>query len=79
MQTTDTDLLFQSTQQLNDAASRAGKRLAAADIGRPILTGKIIDFLIVGNEAFVAESGWQARQLDLAVSRMFVPGPSLGR
>lgn len=68
MQTTDTGLLFQTEDQITDGKRHAKKLVAAAKVGQPInVNGKIIDFIISGSTAYIAESGWQARQLDLKV------------
>ncbi|KAL7418738.1 hypothetical protein Q5752_006421 [Cryptotrichosporon argae] len=70
MQTTDTGLLFQSTQQLADAASHQRKVVAARDVGRPIAcSSKVLDMTVVGDDAFTAESGWQARRINLATGK----------
>jgi hypothetical protein len=69
MQTTDTDLLFQSTQQLADSSNRERKIIAAEKVGNPIkVTSKVLDLVVHGQDAWTAESGWQARRLDLHVS-----------
>jgi len=81
MQTTDTDLLFQSNQQLADSSNRERKIAAAEKIGSPIkLSSKALDVVVRGQEAWTAESGWQARRLDLNVScgsSCFVTGSCL--
>jgi hypothetical protein len=70
MQTTDTGLLFQTSQQIADESNRERKIEAAQDIGSPLkLSSKILDLVISGDDAWTAESGWQARCVDLAVSR----------
>lgn len=69
MQTTDTGLLFQSSQQLLDASNREKKIVAAEKIGNPIkLSSKVLDVVVQDQEAWTAESGWQARRVDLNVS-----------
>jgi hypothetical protein len=67
MQTSNPDYLFQSSAQLQDTDNRKRKRAAAAGVGSPLDVGKVIDLVIVGGEAYVAESGWQARRVDLNV------------
>ena len=67
MQTTDSGLLFQSTAQIHEAANRQRKRAAADQLGSPIQTGKVLDFIIHADDAYVAESGWQARRISLKV------------
>lgn len=77
MQTTDTGLLFQSSQQLADASSRERKIVAAEKVGNPIkVTSKVLDLAVQGQDAWTAESGWQARRLDLNV-RVVVHGAEL--
>ena len=69
MQTADDGLLFQTTNQLKASVNHEKKWAAAKDIGSPIgISGKILDFEVLGNEAWTAESGWQARCIDLIVS-----------
>jgi hypothetical protein len=69
MQTDDTDLLFQSDDQLKDAAKRAQEGAKYATLGSPIrVTSKILDACIDGNDIYTAESGWQARRVNLNVS-----------
>lgn len=69
MQTTDTGLLFQTSQQLADASNRERKIEAAQNIGNPLkLSSKILDLVVAGDDAWTAESGWQARCVDLTVS-----------
>lgn len=69
MQTTDPGLLFQTSAQLAEASDRERKIEAAAKIGDPIkLSGKILDLKVIGDDAWTAESGWQARCVDLSVS-----------
>lgn len=76
MQTSDDALLFQTSNDIDKAAARQRKVAAAEHIGRPIhVKGKILALAVRGDLAFVAESGWQARCLDLIVSYSFVrPG-----
>ncbi|ORY34227.1 cytoplasm protein [Naematelia encephala] len=70
MQTRDEGLLFQTDQQLAAAKQRAFKLAAATDVGSPIaVNGKVLDLLIAGDDAFVAESGWQARCMDLRTGK----------
>ncbi len=66
--TSDTRLLFQTDQQIKADANHKRKARAAEKVGHPIkVSSKIIDFEIWGQEAWTAESGWQARRVDLAV------------
>lgn len=68
MQTTETDLLFQTDSQLVDTARRQRKLQVTASLGRPInLSSKVLGIVVQGNKAWTAESGWQARYLDLEV------------
>jgi hypothetical protein len=69
MQTTDTDLLFQTNQQLDATAQRKLKIVAAEDVGSPVtMSSKILDVQVIWPNAWTAESGWLARHLDLEVS-----------
>jgi len=69
MQTTDTDLLFQTNQQIDAAAQRKLKIAASEDVGSPItVSSKILDVQVLWPNAWTAESGWLARHLDLEVS-----------
>jgi hypothetical protein len=69
MQTTDTGLLFQTNQQLDAAAQRKLKIAASEDVGSPItVSSKILDVQVIWPNAWTAESGWLARQIDLQVS-----------
>lgn len=71
MQTTDTDLLFQTDKDLKDASRRERKVKATGSLGRPIsLSSKVLRVLIDGDTAWTAESGWQARSIDLRVSKI---------
>jgi hypothetical protein len=68
MQTRDTDLLFQTDDQLAETARRRNKREVVADIGSPfILPNKALDIVVHENQIWIAEAGWQARCLDLKV------------
>lgn len=68
MQTSDPGHLFQTTAQLKQAASRERKLKAAEKIGSPItLSSKVLALEIRDSHAFTAESGWQARRVDLKV------------
>lgn len=68
MQTTDTDLLFQTDKDLKDASRRERKLKASQSLGRPIsLSSKVLRVLVDGDVAWTAESGWQARCIDLKV------------
>jgi hypothetical protein len=69
MQTTDSGLLFQTNQQLDANAQRQRKALASEDVGSPIrVSSKILDVQVIWPNAWTAESGWLARQLNLEVS-----------
>lgn len=69
MQTTDTDLLFHTDKDLKDAARRERKSKATKSFGRPLsLSSKVLRVLVDGDTAWTAESGWQARSIDLRVS-----------
>lgn len=75
MQTNDPSLLFLSSQQLSDAASRENKIKAAENVGAPIKTSsKVLDLTVLGSDAWTAESGWQARRVDLNVEWNLEPG-----
>lgn len=77
MQTTDTDLLFQTNQQLDATAQRQRKALAAEKIGSPItVSSKVLDITVQWPNAWTAESGWLARHVNLEVSN---PKPSHDR
>ena len=68
MQTTDTNLLFQTNQQIGAAAQRKLKIAASEDVGSPItVSSKILDVQVIWPNAWTAESGWLARHLDLEV------------
>jgi hypothetical protein len=70
MQTADTDLLFQTNQQIDAAAQRKLKIAASEDVGSPItVSSKILDVQVIWPNAWTAESGWLARHLDLEVGR----------
>ena len=71
MQTNDEGLLFQTSTDLKVSADRQKKLKAAENIGNPIRTSsKVLDFVIERDDAFVAESGWQIRQVDLKVCNL---------
>ncbi|OXC71158.1 cytoplasmic protein [Cryptococcus neoformans Ze90-1] len=70
MQTSDPGHLFQTTAQLKQAASRERKLKAAEKIGSPItLSSKVLALEIRDSHAFTAESGWQARRVDLKTGK----------
>lgn len=72
MQTSDDGLLFQTDAQIDDAARRQRKIKASVGIGRPIsLSSKVLGLAVSGQDVWTAESGWQARRLDIDV-RLFV-------
>lgn len=65
MNTKDTDLLFQTSEQLRDAAQRKEKIKAAKTVGSPVeVSGKILDMHVAAEDVWLAESGWQARRID---------------
>ena len=69
MQTTDTELLFQTNQQLDANAQRQLKIVAAEKVGSPVqVSSKVLDITIRWPDAWTAESGWLARHLNLEVS-----------
>nr|ODN93050.1 cytoplasmic protein [Cryptococcus depauperatus CBS 7855] len=66
MQSSDPGHLFQTDSQISQAATRERKFKAAGKIGDPInLSSKVIDLEIIGHDAWTAESGWQARRIDM--------------
>ncbi|EIW67921.1 hypothetical protein TREMEDRAFT_63809 [Tremella mesenterica DSM 1558] len=66
MQTNDTDLLFQTNSDLEFSSARQKKLKAAEKLGNPFrISSKVLDLVIEGDEAWVAESGWQIRRVDL--------------
>ena len=68
MQTTDTGLLFQSDAQIGDDARRMEKLSRTRELGEPlILSSKVLASCLVGDTLWTAESGWQARMIDLVV------------
>ncbi|OCF44065.1 cytoplasmic protein [Kwoniella heveanensis CBS 569] len=70
MQSSDPGHLFQTTSQLNQAADREKKLRAAEKIGEPInVSSKVLDLVIRGQEGWTAESGFQARRLDLRTGK----------
>lgn len=70
MQTKNTDLLFRTDDDLKDDERIRRKATAAAKTGSPVqLTSQVLRVHAVGNIAWTAESGWQARRVDLMVSR----------
>lgn len=74
MQAQNTDTLFQSDAELAKSAARQDKALRTARAGTPIkLSSKPLDLAIRPRKggsptAFIAESGFTARNLDLKVS-----------
>lgn len=65
MNTKDTDLLFQTSEQLRDAAQRKQKIKAAKLVGSPVeVSGKILNMHLADEDVWLAESGWQARRID---------------
>ncbi|WVQ76246.1 hypothetical protein IAR50_005911 [Cryptococcus sp. DSM 104548] len=70
MQSSDPGHLFQTSAQLAQSAARERKLQAASAAGNPItLSSKIIDCALLGDHAFTAESGWQARRVDLGTGK----------
>lgn len=75
MQATNTDTLFQSDAELAKSAARQEKAARTARTGSPIkLSSKPLDLAIRPRKsgsptAFVAESGFTARNIDLKVSK----------
>ncbi|WVQ93618.1 hypothetical protein IAU59_000694 [Kwoniella sp. CBS 9459] len=70
MQSSDPGHLFQTTSQLNQAADREKKFKAAEKIGEPInVSSKVLDLVVRGQEGWTAESGFQARRLDLRTGK----------
>ena len=67
MQTTDPDLLFQTSLQISQGADRARKVEAAKNVGHAVNVGKVIELAVEGSEILVAESGWQARRVNIKV------------
>jgi hypothetical protein len=70
MQTDDASNLFQTDAALAKSDARRSKAQRASKIGDPIsLPSKILALQVRGQDAWVAESGWVARRVDLTVSR----------
>ncbi|WVQ80270.1 hypothetical protein IAT38_002375 [Cryptococcus sp. DSM 104549] len=70
MQSSDPGHLFQTTSQLSAAASRERKLKAAEKVGSPLeVASKVLGLVIRGQEAWVAESGWLARRVDLKTGK----------
>lgn len=73
MQATTTDTLFQSDAELAKSAARQDKAVRTARAGKPIkLSSKPLDLVIRPRKggsptAFLAESGFSARNIDLEV------------
>ena len=68
MQTNDPDYLFQTSSELSNAEKRERKVKAAEKVGNPIkVSSKVLDLLIEDQLAWTAESGWQARKINLGV------------
>lgn len=68
MQTTSDANLFQTDAQIELSERHARKAEVVKDVGLPIqLSSKALDLVIKGNDAWTAESGWQARRIDLLV------------
>lgn len=70
MQTNDTGLLFQTDAELDDNARRLQKLSRTRELGTPVvLSSKVLASRLEGDTLWTAESGWQARRIDLAVCR----------
>lgn len=68
MQTNDPDYLFQTSSELSSSELRARKAKAAENVGQPIqVSSKVLDLIVDGPYAWTAESGWQARRINLEV------------
>jgi hypothetical protein len=68
MNTTHTDLLFQTDSDIVDSSRRRLKVKAAATLGSPLtLASKPLEVHLQSGQAWIAESGWQIRCLDLEV------------
>lgn len=75
MQTVSDDQLFQTDAQLELSDRHARKAEVVKDVGNPIqLSSKALDLVVRGNDAWTAESGWQARRVDLLV-RFLIRAP----
>lgn len=69
MQTDDASNLFQTDAALAKSDARRIKAQRAAKIGDPIsLPSKVLALQVRGQDAWVAESGWVARRVNLMVS-----------
>ncbi|KAK8843940.1 hypothetical protein IAR55_006732 [Kwoniella newhampshirensis] len=70
MQSADPGHLFQTTQQIRHAAERERKLRAAEKVGDPIIvSSKVLDLAVRGQEGWTGESGWQARRVDLRTGK----------
>ncbi|KAI5450464.1 hypothetical protein NCC49_003086 [Naganishia albida] len=70
MQTDDASNLFQTDAALAKSDARKSKAQRASKIGNPIsLSSKILALEVRGQEAWVAESGWVARRVDLSTGK----------
>jgi hypothetical protein len=68
MQTDDASNLFQTDAALEKSDARRLKAQRASKIGDPIqLPSKVLALEVRNQDAWVAESGWVARQVDLLV------------
>lgn len=69
MQTDDASNLFQTDAALAKSDARRIKAQRASKIGDPIsLPSKVLALQVRGQDAWVAESGWVARRVNLTVS-----------
>ncbi|KAJ9108121.1 hypothetical protein QFC19_002588 [Naganishia cerealis] len=70
MQTDDASNLFQTDAALEKSDARRLKAQRASKIGDPIqLPSKVLALEVRNQDAWVAESGWVARQVDLATGK----------
>ncbi|KAJ9116746.1 hypothetical protein QFC20_000681 [Naganishia adeliensis] len=71
MQTDDASNLFQTDAALAKSDARRSKAQRASKIGDPIsLPSKILALEVRGQDAWVAESGWVARRVDLITGKV---------
>lgn len=72
MNTADTSKLFQSDAQLAHQEARARKAVLTKTLGDPIqLASKAIRLVVRDQDAWVAESGWVVKRIDLNVGTRF--------
>jgi hypothetical protein len=76
MQAKSSANLFRTDADLDRDAARAAKHARSKDAGAPItLASKPLALLVDGDDAWVAESGFVVRRLDLRV-RPLLPRPT---